>query len=84
MSSASSAKDSGDFDDDVPKGGGGGGGQKKSSSSSKTEDALSSLETLLGIDAGSKKTTPKEALDFLRGRFRRRENGRERRRRIFL
>ena len=58
LSSASSAKDSGDFDDDVPKGGGGG-GQKKSSSS-KTEDALSSLEALLGIDAGSKKTTPKE------------------------
>ena len=57
LSSASSAKDSGDFDD-VPKGGGGGGGQK--SSSSKTEDALSSLEALLGIDAGSKKTTPKE------------------------
>ena len=58
MSSASSAKDSGDFDDDVPKGGGGG-GQKKSSSS-KTEDALSSLEAILGIDGGSKKTTPKE------------------------
>ena len=58
LSSASSAKDSGDFDDDVPKGGGGG-GQKKSSSS-KTEDALSSLEALLGIDGGSKKTTPKE------------------------
>ena len=56
--SSASAKDSGDFDD-VPKGGGGGGGQKKSSSS-KTEDALSSLEALLGIDAGSKKTTPKE------------------------